>query len=356
MDVDHFDGPNDNICNSTITYMLDGNVGLAADLALMAQAAALARERNRTFFVDDTYWTRGKWTDYFQDVAITQQGPEPGCSRPPPEELLAKYHFGHQFQNHYENSYGHDLNRARPIFEHSETSFSTTIQPNEKMTNLINTAKQELLASISTQDPHLNIDEHNTAESDYISVHIRRGDRIPHGWEYHRKPIPIKEYVDAVLETIKRTQEIDSSKPPVVYVASDSPAAIDEFNQAYHFSTFAISKSVHSDVRRLSSPKEYRQDTFDAFSLEERRSLTKGALIDLALVTGLWDSGRDPHLHATICSVSSNFGRLAVIGLGWDKAFGNVNKMGEIDQANKRWVDVDLKGHEIPVWEAFELF
>lgn len=31
-------------CSSTITYMLDGYVGLAADLALMAQVAALARE------------------------------------------------------------------------------------------------------------------------------------------------------------------------------------------------------------------------------------------------------------------------------------------------------------------------
>jgi hypothetical protein len=48
------------VCSSTITYMLDGHVGLMADLALMAQVAALARERNRTFLVDDTYWNRGK--------------------------------------------------------------------------------------------------------------------------------------------------------------------------------------------------------------------------------------------------------------------------------------------------------
>lgn len=32
------------VCSSTITYMLDGTVGLSADLALMAQAAALAHE------------------------------------------------------------------------------------------------------------------------------------------------------------------------------------------------------------------------------------------------------------------------------------------------------------------------
>lgn len=34
------------ICHKTITYMLDGHVGLLADLALMAQAAGLAREVN----------------------------------------------------------------------------------------------------------------------------------------------------------------------------------------------------------------------------------------------------------------------------------------------------------------------
>jgi hypothetical protein len=34
------------ICKKTITYMLDGHVGLLADLALMAQAAGLAREVN----------------------------------------------------------------------------------------------------------------------------------------------------------------------------------------------------------------------------------------------------------------------------------------------------------------------
>lgn len=53
MDVPHHDdvtdyhlpeGERTRVCSKTITYQLDGTVGLAADLALMAQAAALARE------------------------------------------------------------------------------------------------------------------------------------------------------------------------------------------------------------------------------------------------------------------------------------------------------------------------
>jgi hypothetical protein len=45
LDVPHEHVPGENgVCSSTITYVLDGNVGLFFDLALVAQAAALARE------------------------------------------------------------------------------------------------------------------------------------------------------------------------------------------------------------------------------------------------------------------------------------------------------------------------
>ena len=50
MDVEHVADPNHRICNKTLTYLLDGRVGLAADLALMAQAAAIAREVRRLEF------------------------------------------------------------------------------------------------------------------------------------------------------------------------------------------------------------------------------------------------------------------------------------------------------------------
>lgn len=43
------------ICSKTITYMLDGHVGLLADLALMAQAAGLAREVNSLEYFVSTF-------------------------------------------------------------------------------------------------------------------------------------------------------------------------------------------------------------------------------------------------------------------------------------------------------------
>jgi hypothetical protein len=42
--------------------------------------------------------------------------------------------------------------------------------------------------------------------------------------------------------------------------------------------------------------------------------------------------------------------------MGWEKAFGQVDDMGNMDNNGKGWIDVDQKGQIIPVWEAFELF
>jgi len=57
-----------------------------------------------------------------------------------------------------------------------------------------------------------------------------------------------------------------------------------------------------------------------------------------------------------IFSNSSSVCRLAAAGMGWEKAFGQVDDMGIIDNNGKGWIDVDQKGQIIPVWEAFELF
>ena len=67
-DVEHKEAKD--VCTSTITYMMDGDVGLFADLALLAQAAALARDVSiLVFLVYDTVWTgnnsetrRSLWT------------------------------------------------------------------------------------------------------------------------------------------------------------------------------------------------------------------------------------------------------------------------------------------------------
>ncbi|KAJ8084943.1 hypothetical protein PM082_003720 [Marasmius tenuissimus] len=356
LDVVHDSGPT--VCNSTITYMLGGKVGLIADLALMAQAAALARERNRTFLVDDTYWNRGKWKDHFEDVRVTQPGPEPDCQAPPPEELVAcprsarhwvinagtaRYHFGHGYHEHYEDAYGHKLNRAKPIYYRALESLSTTIRPNANNRDLITAARKEL-SELST---------------DYLSVHIRRGDHKASSWKYSSPGIqvPIEEFVDATLQTWKRLSLPESQ--PLIYIASDSPAAIAEFSKPFDrsvWTTFSLAQSQNDQLKALASPEQYFQKDFDKlYTLDQRISLTRGVLVDLALLSGLWGEGEiEPQ--AVVCTIPSTICKLSAVGLGWTRAFGDVNDMGEIDQDHKRWVEIDEKGAIAPMWSAYNMF
>ncbi|KAF8665391.1 hypothetical protein AX16_000410 [Volvariella volvacea WC 439] len=389
------EGEVNTVCKSTITYMLDGTVGLLADLALMAQTAALARERNRTFLIDDTYWNRGKWTDYFQDVLARQPGPEPGCRAPPPEELVAcprtarhwvinartaKYHFGHPYSNHYENAYGHSLNRLKPIFESGRQSFQETIRPNAEMAQFIRTAREELADIIKARLPHSVSGSDSLPGGDlpYLSVHVRRGDRKPLSYTFLGAHIPISNYADAVKKAWPRIAErtldliVRGSHPlspneydrlfdPIVYFASDSPDAIADFLEYVPqtgplTSIFSLSRSKHRELRALASPGEYYQKEFDLVDESTRIRATKGMIVDFALMSGMWAWENDVTPRAVVCGISSNPCKVAPMGLGWDVAFGSVDSMGNMNETTKGWYEIDQRGNVMPVWQAFELF
>lgn len=370
MDVPH--PPNSSVCTSTITYMLDGYVGLAADLALMAQAAGLARETNKTFFIDDRNWNRGRWSDHFQDVRVLQPGPEPDCLPPPPEELVAcprtarhwvinsrtaLFHFGHHFMDEFEDPYARELRRAKPIFRRAASSFAQTVRPNAESAARIQVARQQVGSS-------------------YIAAHVRHGDRRTEAWEYHGGYVPLVEYANAVRDMSERAavmasenaNGVDQRGTDTVWIASDDPFAQQELAQLLTDSdqpmrVYSLERSTNAELRSIASREAYVQAEFAALSEEQRIRLTRGALVDFALVSGLWtdETADEATLEGVICTISSNFCKLAAVGLGWDQAFGFApgdpdRTIMTMDEARKRWVEIDLKGSVDPVWRAFELF
>ncbi|KAF9453884.1 hypothetical protein P691DRAFT_812502 [Macrolepiota fuliginosa MF-IS2] len=347
------------VCSKTITYLLDGEVGLLADLALIAQAAALARERNRTLIIDDTYWNRGKWGDHFEDAFALQPGPEPGCRAPHPKNLVAcprtarhwvitahtaKYHFGHPFSDHYEDPYARNLNRLRPIYDAAHKSFISTIRPNSELGALIRSARHEFKESISTL---------NSTPETYMSVHIRRGDRKQRLSNSKPPYISISEFATAIQLTQSRLDDVLSSS--MIYFASDSPSAESEFATAFSERFFSLRQSQDPALWQLASMQDYDQKTFNALSKEERIRLTKGMVVDFALLSGVWAWKGDPVPQASVCTISSNICKMMAVGLGWDKAFGRVDEMGYLDDHHKGWVEIEQKGQIIPLWSAFEL-
>jgi len=174
------------------------------------------------------------------------------------------------------------------------SSFLQVILPSPRMATLIRRARDEFVLDAENGSP------------EYLSVHIRRGDRLGLTWKYHRTHLPISLYVDAALEAWQRLN-MTSQGSPVFYVASDSPAAPEEFIAQLPRNARAASLVWSSDeeLRAIASPRSYIQEEFNALSEEERIRLTKGMIVDFALLTGLWINEHDPDVrpHATICGL-----------------------------------------------------
>ena len=141
--------------------------------------------------------------------------------------------------------------------------------------------------------------------SEYLSVHIRRGDRLGLTWKYHNTHLPTGLYVNATLETLRRLNPTPGS--PLFYVASDSPEALEEFlgQLPSNSRAFSLVWSDDEELRSIASPRSYVQAEFNTLNKEERTRLTNGMVVDFALLSGLWIDEHDPDVrpYATVCGL-----------------------------------------------------
>lgn len=174
------------------------------------------------------------------------------------------------------------------------TSFMEVITPSPRTAALIRKAREVLVPDSEDES------------SNYMSVHIRRGDRMGLTWKYHKTHLPTSLYVDAALEAWRRLGSTSGGNP-LFYVASDSPAAPEEFVDLLprNARAFSLVWSDDEELRAIASPRSYVQEEFNALSGEERVRLTKGMIVDFALLTGLWMNEGDPDVrpYATVCGL-----------------------------------------------------
>lgn len=172
------------------------------------------------------------------------------------------------------------------------SSFLQVILPSPRMAALIRKARNELVP--------------DAGNSKYLSVHIRRGDRLGMTWKYHKTHLPTSLYVNAALETWQRLNPTSDGNP-LFYVASDSPAAVEEFIDQLPSTVrvFSLGWSSDEELKAIASPRSYVQEEFDTLSEEERTRLTEGMIVDFALLTGLWMKEDDPGVrpYATVCGL-----------------------------------------------------
>lgn len=130
----------------------------------------------------------------------------------------------------------------------------------------------------------------------FISVHIRRGDRQTSSYLFPDRRIPTPNYIDAV-----RSHHTDVL--PVVYLATDSPAAHREFAELFEGVVFSLYDTDEARLRAIASPGEYYQQQFESLDLQQRILATRGMIVDLALLSGLWPGNDRLKPNAVICGL-----------------------------------------------------
>ena len=174
-------------------------------------------------------------------------------------------------------------------------------------------ARNDDLNLAQSLDPEVAMSQHNP--DPYIAVHIRRGDRHASTFPYRGQYVPLEKYISAAFQTWTRlygeVDERDDSPPthfpapPIIYAASDSHAVVEEFMSAFPSSSavFSLASSTDPALRALVPQREYVQEEFDELPEEERVSLTRGMVVDLAMLSGLWAWEGDVVPGATICTI-----------------------------------------------------
>lgn len=282
----------------------------------------------------------------------------------------------------------------KPIFQRAVDSLQLTIRPNAANAALIRAARTELAETLSSlASPDVEVEAAADEGKDlgtYIGVHIRRGDRKAEAWPHMKSYVPA---ADMLLTAIGTWERLLPSAPAlaasqrgmIAWVASDSQEARDEFVAGALESAliFSLDTSSNAELQNLASKTEYVQSDFGQLPLEDRIRLTRGALVDFAMLGGAWVWDDESRPLASVCTLrfvwmslllpprvtdfrsvfpSSNYCKLAAVTLGWDRAFGfgHDAETGQvqngIDNTRKRWVELDNKGTIAPMWRAFDMF
>ncbi|KAM0253027.1 hypothetical protein ACHAQJ_007458 [Trichoderma viride] len=218
------------VCHSSVTYVLESSdAGLGTAVMGMWMLYGLAKQDGRAFFIDDSRWAYGQYTDIFQAP------PVPAC-RPPPRHrmlpcpaqakhlvvtgstlkdifpaLMAKYHRAAGTDNNLRDLMG----LARTGYQ---ALFKLNSDDQEYAHNRIRDLRKQAVAS-NMASPLLPI----------VGLHIRRGDSHPLEYQYRENYVPSEVFLGKAQELVdtyygSAESRLVSTNQSITIIASDDPA------------------------------------------------------------------------------------------------------------------------------------
>ena len=340
-------------CKTSLTYLLEStDAGLGPAVLQLWTLYALAKEQGRAFFIDDTRWAYGPYTDIFKAP------PVPDC-RPPPRHhmlpcpaqakhlvvsastakdllpaLLAKH------QRHSRTDLGaHDLHSL--AYTGYKALFGLSGEDETYVEGRIGDIKAKAQTAKLSSSKDMPI----------IGLHIRHGDRHPFEYQYQETYIP----PEVFLGHAERLTEAEYSRSgaksdvyrAVMVLASDDPvvreeAAFSNALTAQEKISLATKETIEGSRRDPHYLHSFAEEAFgweggffapmfwnlggkrkdnnadqaeaqasSDQALKLRSLVGRAYMMDLAVLAGASDK--------VVCAVSATGCRLLGVMMGWDR-------------------------------------
>lgn len=365
-----FSSPSLPPCARSLTVSLETpSAGLGPSLMLLWTAYGLALSEDRAFFIDDTRWSYGSYTDFFLP-------PPPATCRPPPRHHItpcphsashllvsaatASHTFGGAFHDAFEDAHKAGNLRQKPIFSLARTGYEALFRLRPEDATHVSSRLAELRSMVA----------HPSSPGKIVALHIRHGDAHPLSFQYRDAYIPTPHYVAAASSLLSSSFPGPTGAAQrarsVMVVASDDPDVYtdDELSSVIRAQS-VIKLAAHpppspdggSDDRGMfrrfvESPVGWEGGFFAGmfFSLgkggegegEEGRRLRglvgRAYLLDLAVLAGAGGGGGEEG-GGVVCGVSSMGCKLLAVMSGWEmlESGGWSNVDGEFGWRGVSW-------------------
>ena len=187
----------------TLVYMLCGCAGFGNDINQLLAAFAYSVATKRRFIIDDRLWNYGNFTDHF---------------RLPSGEYYVNVNRFLVIRNDTFNNQTEHLIMTRLNDEMYQFWFAVRFSHSLEMTRPV---AQYVWKSISKQTLEFIQQQRIQNLSNYIGIHIRRGDK-----KIEAREIPLNDYISTLEKLIHNNQML-----PNIFVASDDHSVIDKLHQ-----------------------------------------------------------------------------------------------------------------------------
>lgn len=224
------------VCDRSMTYVLEStDAGMGNSLMMMWMSYGLAKEEGRAFFVDDSRWAYGDYTEIFQPP------PAPTC-RPPPRHhmvpcpLQARHlvvsgttakEMLPSLVSRYRRKAGSG-NRDLDLWRLAHAGYEALFHLNKEDRAYVDTRVRDLKnkSKRGITAPGAPI----------IGMHVRRGDQHPFEYQYKDTYIPAEVFHENAQKLSEillssasaRTEGHAPRNEPITVLASDDPTVQDQ--------------------------------------------------------------------------------------------------------------------------------